>query len=143
MTFTITTDIDAPPDRVRAVMGDVERWPDWTSTVTSIQLFDRPLAVGSRMMIRQPTLPPALWKVTSIDDSGFTSVTRSPGVAVTAHHWVERTATGSRATLSIRFTGLFGPMIGWLTRRLNNRYLAIEAAGLKRRSESPAPSEAP
>jgi hypothetical protein len=143
MTFSITTDIDATPERVRAVMSDVERWHEWTSTVTRIELLDRPLAVGSRMMIRQPKLPPALWKVTSIDATGLTSVTRGPGVTVTAHHWVEPTAAGSRATLSIDFSGLVGPMIGWLTRGLNDRYLAIEAAGLKRRSESSAREATP
>jgi uncharacterized protein YndB with AHSA1/START domain len=36
MNFTITVDIDAPPDRVWAVMSDIERWPEWTPTVTSI-----------------------------------------------------------------------------------------------------------
>ena len=38
-------------------------------------------------------------------------------------------------TLSIHFDGLLGPLWGWLTRRLNERYLGLEAAGLKRRSE--------
>jgi hypothetical protein len=43
--------------------------------------------------------------------------------------------TASRATLSIHFSGLLGPFVGWLTSGLNNRHLAIEAAGLKRRAE--------
>ena len=136
MTFSISIDIAAPPSTVRTVMADVERWHEWTSTVTSIKVAGGgPIGVGSRMWIRQPKLPPAMWKVVSIDDTGFTSETWSPGVKVSAHHWVEPTSTGSRATLSITFSGLFGKLVGRLTRDLNNRYLAIEAAGLRRRSE--------
>ena len=41
---------------------------------------------------------------------------------------------GSRATLSIRFSGLLGPLFARLTRKLNERYLALEASGLKERS---------
>jgi hypothetical protein len=38
-------------------------------------------------------------------------------------------------TLSLHFGGPLGSMVGWLLRGLNNRYLSLEAAGLKRRSE--------
>jgi len=48
---------------------------------------------------------------------------------------VNRLVLGSRATLSIRFDGLLAPLVAWLTHRLNNRYLGLEGAGLKRRSE--------
>ena len=34
--FSVTVDIPAPPDRVWAVIADVERWPEWTPTVTRI-----------------------------------------------------------------------------------------------------------
>ncbi len=138
-TFSITVDIGAPPGRVWAVMQDIERWPEWTSTVTSIRQLDPgPLAVGTRAAIRQPKLPPARWTVTAVDDGqGFTWVTRSPGIVITAHHVVEPIPSGSRATLSLEFGGVFGPLVAWLTGSLNRRYLGIEAASLKRRSERP------
>lgn len=136
--FSISVDIQAPPARVFAVMTAIEQWPDWTATVTSVRQLDPgPLAVGTRAAIRQPRLPPARWKVTAIDAGrGFTWVTRSPGVVITARHVVEPTPSGSRATLSLDFDGLFGPFVAWLTGSLNRRYLGIEAAGLKRRSEA-------
>ncbi len=138
--FSITVDIHAPPDQVWVVMSDVERWPGWTPTVTSIQRVDRgPLAVGSRAHIRQPKLPPAVWQVTELDEGkGFTWVTRSPGVRVTARHWVEADGGGSRATLSIQYAGVLGPLVARLTRGLNERYLALEARGLRQRSEGSA-----
>jgi hypothetical protein len=135
--FSIQVQIQASPAAVWAVMGDVERWHEWTSTVTGIKKLDPgPLAVGTRLLIRQPKLPPAMWKVTALEEGkSFTSVTRSPGVRVTAHHRVEAWEGGSQTTLSLKFAGLLGPLVGRLTRSLNERYLAIEAKGLKERSE--------
>jgi len=60
--FAISVDIAAPPPVVWAVMRDVERWPEWTTTVTRIERLDSgPLTVGSRLRIRQPKLLPADW----------------------------------------------------------------------------------
>jgi len=143
--FNIKVEIQASPNLVWSVMRDVERWPEWTSTVTSIRRVDRgPLAVGNRAQIRQPKLPPALWVVTELDDETrrFTWITRSPGVQVTARHQVEANGEGSSAVLSIQFSGLFGPLVARLTRSMNERYLAIESKGLRDRCES-APTSHP
>ena len=140
--FSITVNIAAPPDRVWAVMADVERWSEWTPTITQIQRLERgPLVVGSRARVRQPKLPSAVWQVSELlEGRSFTWVSRSPGVLVTATHSVEPTVQGTRATLSLRFSGLFGPLIARLTRGLNERYLALEAKGLKERSTATAES---
>ena len=139
-------DIPAPSDRVWAVIADVERWPEWTPTVTRIRRLDRgPFVVGSRARVQQPKLPPAIWRVTELHEGrSFTWVSRSPGVCVIAEHGVEATGTGARATLSIRFTGWLGPLVARLTRRLTERYLALEAQGLSQRSSltTAAPPEA-
>ena len=136
MDFAIAVDVNAPPDVVWSVMRDGERWPEWTPSVTSVEILTPgPLAVGSRARIRQPRFPPAMWTVTEVQDRSFTWVSRSPGVLVTARHWVEPAALGARAHLSLNFAGLFGPLLGWLTRNINQRYLSLEAAGLKKRSE--------
>jgi uncharacterized membrane protein len=143
--FSITTEIPAPAARVWDVMRDVERWPEWTPTVTSVRLRESgSLAVGSHAVIRQPKLPPALWRVTELDAGrSFTWATRSPGVQVTARHGVEPTADGARATLSLEFSGLLGPLVARAIRSLNQRYLAIEAGALHARStalvQQPAP----
>lgn len=135
--FDISIDIAAGPDRVWQVMSDVEHWPEWTPSVRSIKRLDKgPLATGSRALIRQPRLPPALWKVTSVNNHSFTWVSGMPGMRVVARHSVEAMGTGSRATLSIEYGGLLGPLLARLTRGVNDRYLKLEAEGLKKRSET-------
>ena len=139
-TFTTAIDIAASTDRVWQVMSDTDRWHEWTPSVTSVKrLGDRPFVVGTRAMIRQPKFPPALWRVTEIDRGrSFSWVSTAPGLRVTGHHAVEPTATGSRAILSLRMEGLFAGVFGWLTGAITERYIRLEASGLKARSEDPA-----
>jgi uncharacterized protein YndB with AHSA1/START domain len=137
--FSITTDILAPAERVWQVMSDTDRWHEWTPSVTSIRrVSNGPIVVGSRAVIRQPKFPPALWKVTEIEPGRrFTWVSRGPGIRVVAHHFVEPTSNGSRATLSLDLHGILGGAFGRLTKGITERYLAYEAGGLKARSEDP------
>ncbi len=144
MEFSITTDIDAPADLVFAVLADVERWPEWTPTVTRVERLDGsslPLTISSRIRIVQPKVPAAEWTVTALEAGrGFRMLSRSPGATVVANHWAEPLGDGkrSRVTLSVTFSGWLGRLIARLMRGLNERYLAEEAAGLKRRSEDQA-----
>ena len=62
-------------------------------------------------------------------------MTRSPGVRVTGQHWVEPAQTGSRAHLRLRFEGMLASLVAGLAAGLTTRYLALEARGLKERSE--------
>ncbi len=137
--FKVEVSIDAPPERVRAVLCDVERWPEWTSTMTSIKRLDRgPLAVGSCARVIQPKLRPAVWRVTELDaNRGFTWVARAPGVGMKAGHFVAAFGDGSRAALSFEFSGILAPLLSRLYRGLIQRYAATEALGLKQRSETP------
>ena len=136
--FHTNIDIQAPPDRVWAALRDIEHWPEWTPTVTSVRPLEAgPLAVGTRAIVRQPKLLPARWRVTEIEEGRrFTWVTGGPGMRVTARHSIEGAANGSRVTLSIDFAGVLGPIVARLTRGLNTRYLDLEARGLKRRAEA-------
>ena len=56
-----------------------------------------------------------------------------------ASHWVVGTADGSRAILSIDQAGVLGRLVGRLYGGLMRRYVEMEAAGLKQRSEESAP----
>jgi hypothetical protein len=138
-TFSISVDINAAADRVYEVMSDIERWHEWTPSVTSIKRLDAgPFAPGSRALIRQPKFPPALWTVIENDGKrSFSWLNRAPGIKVTAQHAVDTVGRVSRATLSLRYEGVLGRLLARMTRRITNRYLAMEAHGLKKRAENP------
>jgi uncharacterized membrane protein len=134
---SITIDIAAAPERVWAVMSDFENWPKWTPSVRSIRRLDSgPVRVGSRVLIRQPKFPPAAWKMIELEP-GRRFVWRSgfPGMWVFATHTIERTATGSRVTLALRYYGWLGKLLARKTREITRRYLEFEATGLKKQSE--------
>src|SRR6185436_15454911 len=116
--FAISIDINAPVDRVYEVMSEVERWHEWTPSVKSIKRLDSgPFVVGSRVVIRQPKFPPALWKVTAIGPGlDFSWENVAPGVRVAARHRVEPITTGSRVSLSLEYFGLLGGVLAGLTR---------------------------
>ncbi|MFI5210450.1 MAG: hypothetical protein ACHQ2E_08400 [Gemmatimonadales bacterium] len=55
------------------------------------------------------------------------------------HQRAERVLPGgTRATLAIEITGVLGPLLARLTGKQTDRYIALEAAGLRRRSEAQA-----
>ncbi len=116
-------------------MTDVERWPEWTASISRVvPLSPGTLQVGSRLRIHQPKLPPALWWVTELTPgASFTWVSVAPGVRVTARHTVDTSGDGSCVTLSIHYERLLGRLLARWTRDLNERYLAMEANGLKAR----------
>jgi len=138
--FSISVDINAAPAVVWSVMSDVERWHEWTASITSVTRLDPgPLAIGARAHVRQPKLRPADFVVTELEPgTQFTWITKSPGVVATARHSVEPIDGGTRARLSVRFDGLLAAAIAWAFGRLTDEYLALEAAGLKKRSEERA-----
>ena len=135
--FEISVEIDSPPKRVWEVMTEVELWPEWTESVQKVKRLDSgPFRVGSRARIKQPKFLPAVWEVTEMDPGrSFTWVTRSPGMVARGRHRVEPTAKGSRATLSVAYSGLLAGLVAKLLAGITDRYLMYEAAGLKQRSE--------
>jgi uncharacterized membrane protein len=139
-------EIDAPPRLVWDVFSDVERWPDWTASVTSLKGLDGPaLAVGKRFAIKQPGLQKLVWKVTEIEPGAtWTWVHRSPGVRVTARHDVIA-QPGGRTLVRQRLDqrGALGALVGRLTVKKTKRFLQLEAQGLKARSEELSRADGP
>jgi len=138
MEQSITVDIAASPARVWEVLTAVESWPEWTSTVTSVQrLDDGPLVTGSRAKISQPRLPETEYVVTELTPGrSFTWVATGPGVVTTARHVAEPLPDGgTRVQLAVSQAGWLGSVMGRFYRKLTDEYLANEANGLKARSE--------
>jgi len=131
-------EIDAPAQLVWEVFSDVQRWPEWTASVTSLVGRDGAnIAVGKRFAIKQPGMSKLVWKVTEIDPGlSWTWVQRSPGVRVSARHDVIAQSDGRtlvRQQLDQR--GVLGALVGRLMVKKTKRFLELEAQGLKARSE--------
>ena len=131
-------DIDASATLVWDVFSDVERWPEWTASVTSLKALDGPgLAVGKRFEIKQPRLPKLVWEVTALDEgTSWTWEQRSPGGRTIAVHEVQsRTANARRSVQRLDQQGPVGSLVARMMRNTTKRYLELEAQGLKARSE--------
>jgi uncharacterized protein YndB with AHSA1/START domain len=144
MRFDKTVTIAAPPDEVWRVLEDVETWPTWTASMTSVTRdgraaradVDSGLAVGETFRVKQPRLPTTAWTVTEVTaPRSFTWVARGPGVRTTATHVVEPAGVGSEVRLTLDQGGPLGAVLGLVTGGLTRRYLDLEANGLKARVE--------
>src|SRR5215471_6978897 len=128
--------IDAPIEVVWSIFTDVERWPTWASSFTSVELIDGPMRLGAKARIRQPRLPTVIWEVTKWEPGrSWTWTATSPGARTEASHVLTPVGDRTVAEQAITPSGLLGRLAAFMWRSLTRRYLAIEAAGLKQRSE--------
>jgi len=141
MSYQVSLPIDAPAERVWAVLADVERWPESTASMTSVERLDSgPFRLGSRARIKQPSIPPIVWQVTEFDPPrGFTWCAAQPGVTTIADHVITLGRDHAvTVTLGIRRTGLLAPIVDLLYAGLTRRYVDMEIQGLKRVCEAGA-----
>ena len=134
-----TVEIAALPSKVWMVMTEVERWPEWTTSVTSVELLDGPpLVVGGRVRVRQPRLPTAVWTVTAMEaERYFEWRSVAAGLTSTGGHRIDRIGgDGTRVSLSLEWNGWLAPLINLVYGGLSRRYVQAEADGLKRRCEA-------
>ena len=131
--YETTVAIAADPGVLWEVTRDVENWPRWSPTMTSVErLDDGPIRVGSTARVRQPKLRPATWRVDEADPAGaFVWHTGGPGYRVRAVHRWHATATGAEMYLSAEMTGVLAPLLWALTGATVGRYVSQEAAALK------------
>lgn len=138
MTLEDTIHIEAPADVVWAVTEDIERWPEWTPTVTAAhRLDDGPLGIGSRVRIKQPVQPESDWTVTEyVHGHRFAWTTRRSGLRMTASHEVCRHEPGAANVLRVDVSGVAAVAL-WPVLRIAIRHaLAQENRSLKARCEA-------
>lgn len=137
-TYKVVEDILAAPDIVFAVLCDVERWPNWTPTMTRVKRLEGgAFGLGSRAEVEQPKLKTTIWTVSDyVAGRNFTWLARTPGVHMIAAHVVEMHVSGCRVTLSIEVRGWLGGVVSLLYGRLINDYVTTEARSLKSHCEA-------
>jgi ribosome-associated toxin RatA of RatAB toxin-antitoxin module len=127
----------ARPDAVWQVLADVERWPEWTPTVTEIKpLSNNGLTVGARYRVVQPKLRPAVYEVTEfIPNRVFTWVQKLPGGAMIASHRLSSHDGATEVELSFTSKGVLANIAGKMVSKMINDYVSTEAKSLKSRCE--------
>lgn len=135
--------IEAPVEVVWRLTEDVERWPDMTPTITSVERLEPgPLGVGSTARIKQPGQRPTVWTVTEHEPCRrFVWGARSLGLRMTALHTLAETPGGCTNTLAVELGGPLAVLFGWLGRRRLAKVLATENAGFKREAEAAVRAE--
>lgn len=125
--------IEAQPDEVWAVTEDVERWPEWTPTITSaIRLDDGPFRIGSTVKIKQPLQPVSEWIVTEfVPEERFAWETKRRGLQMRASHEVNMDGPGTMNTLRVEASGVIATLLSPILRTLIRRALLEENRGLK------------
>jgi uncharacterized membrane protein len=139
MRFEESIEIDAPPQRVWEVLSDLEAWPQRIETVDVVELLTpSPLAKGSQVRLKQPKLPEGTWDITVWDGSSyFEWRQKSGGMTSVAGHRVDPLDDGrSRLTLTLDMRGPLIPIVALFYRGLTNRYMSLEAQGMKHAAES-------
>lgn len=137
MRYETSVTVEVPAQAVWDVLVDVERWPEWTESMTSVErLDDGPLKVGSTARVTQPKMRPATWTVTELAPGrSFTWESTNPGVRVTAGHLLEENGGVTTATLSVQMSGVLAGLAAALVGSRVRGYVQMETAGLKARSE--------
>lgn len=139
MGHLIVRNIHARIDDVWTKLIDVERWPDWTESMTSVQRLDEgPFGLGSRAKVRQPRLIAQTWRVTEFaGPSEFTWEAHGPGITTVAGHRLQSEADGvTSLTLTAEQHGPLAVLLRPVISGLVERYITMEAEGLKQACES-------
>ena len=139
MQFETSIDNEAPQRRLWDVLRDLEAWPQRIETVDTLELLTPPpIARGSRVRLKQPKLPEGTGEFTGwAPPSSFEWMQKASGVTSIAGHRVEALGEGgARLTLALDMRGLLVPIFCRFSKGLTNRYMRLEAEGMKRAAES-------
>lgn len=133
-------EIGADVDTVWALTVDIERWPDITPTMSSVErLDDGPLTAGSRAKVVQPRQRPRVWTVTKVEAPHlFVWSTTVGPLAMVASHRIDATSDGCRNTLTVELSGTGAKLFGRLLRGQLEKAIRTENEGFRRAAEAAA-----
>lgn len=132
MRHEVTTTVDAPAELVWRTVKDVEKWPEWTPTMTEINLQGGDLHRGGSAIVRQPKQPARTWTVTELTEGrSFTWISTGRGLRMSADHVVSEEGGRTTVLLSFSMAGPLAPLASLLAGKLVRQAIATEAASLK------------
>jgi uncharacterized membrane protein len=136
----ITSDllIHAPVDTVWDLTLDLERWPELTPTMTSVERLDTgPLRVGSTARVVQPKQRPTVWTVTElVPRARFAWEAKVMGVRMRAIHDLSPQDGGCRNLLTVEFAGFGSGLLARLVGSKIREAITTENEGFRTAAEA-------
>ena len=116
MKYSTTLDLRVPAERAWKVLSDIRHWPEWTSTVESIDTEPGPVHVGQAVAVKQPGRRVAHYQIDLVETgSRFRWGSNKGGVRQAADHRVTPTGPNScRVMLTFGMSGPLGVVLGAL-----------------------------
>lgn len=130
--------IHAPVERVWDLTVDLERWPELTPTMTSVErLDDGPLRVGSTARVVQPKQRPAVWTVTElVPHQRFVWQAKVMGVTMRAVHDLSPQDDGCRNLLAVELSGFGSGLLARLVGTKIREAITTENQGFRSAAEA-------
>ena len=115
--FSSSLEIDAPPDKVWALVNELEEWPQWIPSIKSIEkLSEGPLGIGSQIRVTaKSTFTVSLLMTITEFVPGQRAVLQGKalGTKMTRYYTFEPVNQGTRLTVGGEVSGL----LAFLARR--------------------------
>jgi hypothetical protein len=129
--------IKSQPEHIFRVLTDLNHWNQWTPSIIGISFVGKDtFAVGTRIKVLQPKLPPAVWTITEISENKLLVwKKKSFALKVTANHIIQDSHDGAIVKLQIIHQGFLANLAYKLSSTLTDKYLTMEITGLKERCE--------
>ncbi len=128
-----TIEIKASMAHIWAVTYDIENWPQWTPTISSVKKCDREqTAVGSKAWVKQPAMKKTEWTITALNEPEcFVWTARIFGMPSVATHTIFEKEGKTYNRLGFEMTGQLARLLGPILRPQLQKALIIENKGLK------------
>lgn len=137
MRHDVTLSVAAPVEVVWKTLCELERWPEWTPTVTAVNASNKGgLRVGDTAEVVQPGQRDRLWTITEVKEGeSFTWEATDPGgLRVSASHTATPGPDGTTVVelaLDVAGPKVFLVLANLLAGRTVRRFVDTEARSLK------------
>ncbi len=118
MRFESSIDINAPPDRVWALMDKLEQWPQWMPSIKKIERVSKgPLAIGSQLSVTAKvsglTVKLLMTIIKFVPEQTVVMQGRALGTSLTRFYILEPLDGKTKVTIGGDVSGA----LAWLARR--------------------------
>jgi carbon monoxide dehydrogenase subunit G len=118
MRFESSIDINAPPDRVWALMDKLEQWPQWMPSIKKIESISKgPLAIGSQLSVTAKvsglTVKLLMTIIKFVPEQTVVMQGRALGTSLTRFYILEPLDGKTKVTIGGDVSGA----LAWLARR--------------------------